>query len=957
MAEIIDVPVLDLDLSELQAEAEETGKTIKDLKAEIKGFRESLENAEIGSDEFKSALEQLTAAQNELKQATKSSIDVVEGSYNALTRQMAEMKAEWKNLNPATEEGQRRMAELGQAINETNTKLKEMDASLGNYQRNVGNYGSAFEGVSMKIEGTAATFENVTRTTKSAADSIQLVEGALQMMGVESEEAEKAIRKVEGVMRFTDGLRSLKEAKDGFASFNLATKAAELQQKLFGKSLKATTVATATATAATNTFKKALIATGIGALIVAIGTLIANFDKVMKLFQSNSEAADRANESYRRLSNTISGLSSNMDKELKIMAIEGASGLDILAQEAEMTKEAIAQLQEQIIISRLQLETLKWWQKDAKEKTQQTIEEAEKSVEELLKRLHQIPNEAEIEQKRLQEELKKSIQANFKQSSDAMDKLSEKLKQWGLSKPALDLVKLSDQVNKDRKDLELALERNVITYDEYTKRLKKIDDNYKSDRETIFQSLYDEAMDLTMSEEDKQLKKLDEEKKAYEQKWKDAYNVLVSNNDATAEEIERFDKMQTEALAAFNKTFENNVKNVKKISQDNGWKEVIEAAEKELDNLDKLRERAIKSLALTETAINEEFEGFNFEVNIDLKFDRQEEQLKKLKNLYEEQLKIQKELDEKEKSRLQTLIDQAIAQGRSTEEVEELRSKLSLVGAESDALDAKLKNVKNTLETLSAKKFAEEMESINDIVASFSDVFTQLNDIGGLMGDEVASSIASALTTISSGINTAAEEFSNISEMQAKLNEMKKEGVDLAQQDALQADINKKKWGAYGAAVASGFGAAANMLSALAEQQDETTRDGFEKQKKLAIAAATMSMLQGIISAWTSAMSLPAPLSFITGGVMTAATATMGALQIANIKKQQFDSGGSTSVAAPSIPAISAGDLISRPVQTTNTVQGASTEGEVGNTRVYVVETDIVDTINKVNVAESEAVY
>ena len=179
MAEIIDVPVLDLDLSGLQAEAEETGKTIKDLKEEIKGFRESLENAEIGSDDFKSALEQLTNAQNELKQATKSSIDVVEGSYNALTRQMAEMKAEWKNLNPATEEGKARMAELGKAINDTNNKLKEMDASLGNYQRNVGNYGSAFEGVTMKIDGTTASFEKQISTTQAALDSFQLIEGAM----------------------------------------------------------------------------------------------------------------------------------------------------------------------------------------------------------------------------------------------------------------------------------------------------------------------------------------------------------------------------------------------------------------------------------------------------------------------------------------------------------------------------------------------------------------------------------------------------------------------------------------------------------------------------------------------------------------------------------------------------------------------------------------------------------
>ena len=253
MAEIIDVPVLDLDLSDLQLEAEEAGKTIKDLKEEIKEFRSKMESAQIGSDEFTSALESLTQAQNELKAATKSSIDVVEGSYNDLTRQMAEMKKEWKNLNPATEEGQKRMAELGQSIKETNDKLKEMDASLGNYQRNVGNYGSAFEGVSLKIEGTTATFQRQIDTTQSAIDSFKLVEGAMQAFGIESEEVEKILRTTEGAMKFTQGLKAVKGAVDGFKQFGIASKAAAVEQKALGAATNATTAATVGATVATNT--------------------------------------------------------------------------------------------------------------------------------------------------------------------------------------------------------------------------------------------------------------------------------------------------------------------------------------------------------------------------------------------------------------------------------------------------------------------------------------------------------------------------------------------------------------------------------------------------------------------------------------------------------------------------------------------------------------------------------
>ena len=154
------------------------------------------------------------------------------------------------------------------------------------------------------------------------------------------------------------------------------------------------------------------------------------------------------------------------------------------------------------------------------------------------------------------------------------------------------------------------------------------------------------------------------------------------------------------------------------------------------------------------------------------------------------------------------------------------------------------------------------------------------------------------------------------------------------------------------------FGQTAQLLNTLANTQDKTSQEGFENYKKLSYGAAVMSMLQGIISSWTSAMSLPAPISFITGGVMTAATAALGAIQIDQIKKQKFNgSSSSTSTSSSSLPNINTAALLSTPVNYTTEIQGARAEEDMMDTRVYVVESDITNTVNKVKVCEDESTF
>lgn len=169
-----------------------------------------------------------------------------------------------------------------------------------------------------------------------------------------------------------------------------------------------------------------------------------------------------------------------------------------------------------------------------------------------------------------------------------------------------------------------------------------------------------------------------------------------------------------------------------------------------------------------------------------------------------------------------------------------------------------------------------------------------------------------------------------------------------------RAEYEKQKQLQTASYAASGLSALASMLSSFSQMCDTSTQEGFEMQKKLQISSAIMSTLSGIIAAWTSAMSLPAPASFILGAIQTAATASMGAANIANIQKQQF---GATSSYTPTISNGALSSVVMPATQYSQAIQGASIEQSIGDNRSYVAVTEIERVRNKVNVAEYESKY
>lgn len=202
---------------------------------------------------------------------------------------------------------------------------------------------------------------------------------------------------------------------------------------------------------------------------------------------------------------------------------------------------------------------------------------------------------------------------------------------------------------------------------------------------------------------------------------------------------------------------------------------------------------------------------------------------------------------------------------------------------------------------------------------------------------------------------TAIETFDRISE-ELKL-ALDRDLITQTQYDTAVKNLAKERSRYIADQSVKAFASTANfvttILDGIADQQDQNNKEGFEKSKKLQIASATIQMFTGIATALAGAFTTKSgPWDIALAAIQAATIAASGILNINKIKNTTFDGGGS---ATPSSSAVNA--TIVPPVQYSNAVQGAELNGNIQNTKVYVTESDIVDTIGKVSVQESENTY
>lgn len=90
-------------------------------------------------------------------------------------------------------------------------------------------------------------------------------------------------------------------------------------------------------------------------------------------------------------------------------------------------------------------------------------------------------------------------------------------------------------------------------------------------------------------------------------------------------------------------------------------------------------------------------------------------------------------------------------------------------------------------------------------------------------------------------------------------------------------------------------------------KEEAIKKKAFEQDKKMKIAQASISMVQGMVSAFAGAMQLGPIAGPIIGGILAAAVGVMGAINITKIKATKYESG--TAPTAPSVPSIATPQL------------------------------------------------
>lgn len=132
-----------------------------------------------------------------------------------------------------------------------------------------------------------AKFKAVASSLAGVAGGFSALQGAMALFGKENKDVEAALLKVNAAMALSQGLQAVGESVDSFKQLgavikstttfqelnNAATKTATAVQRAFGVSVETTSIGF-------KVLKGAIVATGIGALVVLLGEVINNFDAI-----------------------------------------------------------------------------------------------------------------------------------------------------------------------------------------------------------------------------------------------------------------------------------------------------------------------------------------------------------------------------------------------------------------------------------------------------------------------------------------------------------------------------------------------------------------------------------------------------------------------------------------------------------------------------------------------------
>jgi hypothetical protein len=222
-------------------------------------------NLEI-KDNFKKVEKDIDDLNKSLKDTAENNRDV--------SKTFEEVYGELQPLTTRMGEAEDRLYELAAAGDTASKEYRDLLQTVGEYRK-------VQIQTDMAVDAAATTLgQKLGGALGGVSAGFSLAQGAFAAFGDESKEVEEALLKVQSAMAIQQGLQGIKEAIPSFKALGTAIKSTSVFQGLLTAATAAYNFVTTATTKGLKLFRIALISTGIGALVVGVGLLVANFDKV-----------------------------------------------------------------------------------------------------------------------------------------------------------------------------------------------------------------------------------------------------------------------------------------------------------------------------------------------------------------------------------------------------------------------------------------------------------------------------------------------------------------------------------------------------------------------------------------------------------------------------------------------------------------------------------------------------
>ena len=287
------------------------------------------------------------------------------------------------------------LADLEQSAEQLNAELKELDPRSQDFK----NLAKAAQGVDAEIQNINNSIEGLKfedkimamdGATKILGGSVASVVGGFGLLGIESEKLEFLEGQAANAIAFAIGLKDMSE---GLSQVATAFKKSGIAAKLFG-----------------NTTKVALVATGVGVFVVALGTIVAYWDDITKAVKKAANAFPFVGKAIQGIKDTFNQLFDAARPVLEFLGILPDEAERAQMAIVETTSEAISQLEREIAIAQAAGESARELYELRKKLIEEELENLRASnaeKEEIFKKETELLALEAAEQKRIRDEASK----------------------------------------------------------------------------------------------------------------------------------------------------------------------------------------------------------------------------------------------------------------------------------------------------------------------------------------------------------------------------------------------------------------------------------------------------------------------------------------------------------------------------------------------------------------------